>query len=132
MRRMQIGDVLRKIREGRGERLLEVALRAGTDGGNLSRIERNEQRPSLDLLERLADALETPVSTLYQAVEGKGPVNDLGEQGAPGDYGNTELTRLLRYWRMLTPANRRMAVDILKVMSKSQREVADQGPGAPE
>lgn len=132
MRRMQIGDVLRKIREGRGERLLEVALRAGTDGGNLSRIERNEQRPSLDLLERLADALETPVSTLYQAVEGKGAVNDLGEQGASGDYGNTELTRLLRYWRMLTPANRRMAVDILKVMSKSQREVADQGSGAPE
>lgn len=125
---MQIGDVLRKIREGRGERLLEVALRAGTDGGNLSRIERNEQRPSLDLLERLADALETPVSALYQSVEGKGAGNELGEQVASSDYGNTELTRLLRYWRTLTPANRRMAVEILKVMSKNQREVAGAEP----
>lgn len=122
---MQIGDVLRKVRESRGERLLEVALRAGTDGGNLSRIERNEQRPSLDLLERLAEALETPVSLLYQRVEAKSGGSELGEQAATGDYGNTELTRLLRYWRTLTPANRRMVVDILKVMSRSQREISE-------
>lgn len=127
-----IGETLRKRRQERGETLEAVALRAGTDTGNLSRIERNEQRPSLDLLEHLAEALEMPVSSLYQRVEGKSADGELGEQGAAGDYGNTEVTRLLRYWRTLTPGNRRMAVDILKVMSKAQREVAEPGQGDPD
>lgn len=120
-----IGDVLRKKRLERGETLETVALRAGTDTGNLSRVEQNKQRPSLDLLESLAEALETSVSSLYSVAEGKSAGN-VGEQGTAGaDYDNSELARLLRHWRGLTPANRRMAVDILKAMSASQREVSE-------
>lgn len=117
-----IGDVLRKKRLERGETLETVALRAGTDTGNLSRVERNEQRPSLDLLESLAEALETPVSRLYAVAEGKANPN-LGESG--DDYDNSDLARLMRQWRSLTPANRRMALEILKAMSASQREVSE-------
>lgn len=119
-----IGDVLRKKRLERGETLETVALRAGTDTGNLSRVEQNKQRPSLDLLESLAEALETSVSVLYAVAEGKNAGN-LGEQAAGADYDNSELARLLRHWRALTPANRRMAVEILKAMSASQREVSE-------
>src|SRR5690606_23934110 len=102
-----------------------VALRAGTDTGNLSRVEQNKQRPSLDLLESLAEALETSVSGLYAVAEGKAEGN-LGEPGAAaGSYDDSELARLLRHWRTPTPANRRMAVEILKAMSASQREVSE-------
>lgn len=121
-----IGDVLRKKRLERGETLEAVALRAGTDTGNLSRVEQNKQRPSLDLLESLAEALGTNVSVLYAVAEGRASGN-LGEQPAPGgdDYEHTEVARLMRHWRTLTPANRRMAVEILKAMSASQREVSE-------
>lgn len=123
-----IGEVLRRRRQERAETLEAVALRAGTDTGNLSRVEQNKQRPSLDLLEHLADALEMPVSALYRRVEGKDPA-DLGEQPAGSDYNDSDLNRLLRHWRSLTPANRRMAVEVLKVMARSQREVSEPLPG---
>lgn len=119
-----IGDVLRKKRLERGETLEAVALRAGTDTGNLSRVEQNKQRPSLDLLESLAEALGSSVSGLYAVAEGRAAGN-LGEQPVGSDYENTELARLMRHWRALTPANRRMAVEILKAMSASQREVSE-------
>lgn len=123
-----IGEVLRKKRLDRGETLEAVALRAGTDTGNLSRVEQNKQRPSLDLLEHLAEALETPVSVLFYKAEGH-DTDNLGEQAAGSDYNDSDLSRLLRYWRSLTPGNRRMAVEIIKVMSKSQREVSAPSPG---
>lgn len=45
---------LRSIRSRRGLSLATVASAVGTDIGNLSRIETNVQRPSLELAEKLA------------------------------------------------------------------------------
>lgn len=66
---MNIGLVIREIRLAKGLTLEEVAYGAGTDGGNLSRIERGLQRCIPELLERIAAMLGVTVSELYQRVE---------------------------------------------------------------
>lgn len=62
---MKIGKVLRQHRSAQGKTLEAISFLAGTDAGNLSRIERDEQRPSLDLLEEIARALGLTVSGIY-------------------------------------------------------------------
>lgn len=71
---MDIGDILRQRRERRGETLEEVAFRAGTGAGNLSRIERNLQSPVLSTLEKLCEALE--ISLIEALQEAKGASRD--------------------------------------------------------
>lgn len=66
---MDIGTVIREIRQAKGLTLEEVAYNAGTDGGNLSRIERGMQRCISELLERIAVALNVTVSELYLRAE---------------------------------------------------------------
>ena len=45
---------IKKIRLKREQTLAEVATAVGTDAGNMSRIERGQQRPSLEMAARLA------------------------------------------------------------------------------
>lgn len=66
---MNIGQVLRKIRKERKASLEEIALIAGTDAANLSRVERDKQRLTPDMLENVARALNVPVSSLYLIAE---------------------------------------------------------------
>lgn len=54
---MDIGNLIRSTRKAKGWNLEELALRAGTDTGNLSRLERNKQKVSQDLLVNLLSAL---------------------------------------------------------------------------
>lgn len=59
---------LRIAREGRGLTILKVAGELGLDPGNLSRIERGAQVPSLDVAEQLAkffDGKVTEMQILY-------------------------------------------------------------------
>jgi len=48
---------LRTVRQAQGFSLREVSRRAGIDPGHLSRIERGESSPSVDVLGRLASVL---------------------------------------------------------------------------
>src|SRR5262249_50724619 len=57
---------LRRLRKQRGLTLEELALKAGTDAGNLSRVERHVQRYTPEMLEKLAEALQVPVADLFK------------------------------------------------------------------
>ena len=68
---MQIGKVIRILRQEQGLTLEELALRIGSDAGNLSRVERGKQRYTPEMLQAIADALKTPVSNLFIRAEQK-------------------------------------------------------------
>jgi len=59
--RESVGDVLREERVGRGERLSDVAGRAGVSAQYLSEIERGLKDPSSEMLHAIAGALELEV-----------------------------------------------------------------------
>ncbi|WP_256594776.1 helix-turn-helix domain-containing protein [Dermacoccus nishinomiyaensis] len=61
MWRESLGDVLRQERVGRGERLSDVAERAGLSAQYLSEIERGLKDPSSEMLHAIAGALELEV-----------------------------------------------------------------------
>src|SRR5690606_12240130 len=85
---MKIGKILRQHRNAQGKTLEAVSFVAGTDAGNLSRIERDEQRPSRDLLEEIARALGLTVSAIYAEAE-----NQVGAVKEPGDRYTTDQMR---------------------------------------
>jgi transcriptional regulator with XRE-family HTH domain len=68
-RAMEIGNVIRTLRQERGLTLEELALRIGSDAGNLSRVERGKQRYTPEMLQAIADALKTPISNLFFRAE---------------------------------------------------------------
>ncbi|WP_404362573.1 helix-turn-helix domain-containing protein [Marinobacter sp.] len=67
---MTLGEAIKCFRRARGLTLVELAKKVKSHEGNLSRIERNNANPSLDLLYRLAETLETSVGDLFQFAEG--------------------------------------------------------------
>jgi phage repressor protein C with HTH and peptisase S24 domain len=67
---MSIGAAIRLIRKRNALTLQELSARAGTDTGNLSRIERGLQGVSGDLLDKLAQALGVRPSDIYLEAEG--------------------------------------------------------------
>lgn len=123
-RRMKIGEAIRKLRLELGATQEAVALEAGTNAGNLSRIERCRQQPSLDLVEQIAAALGTTVADLYAYVEANQPnvakiklktIN----RGESDDASTAILFR--RSFRELTPENKQLAVEFIKLLIRTQR-----------
>lgn len=123
-RHMKIGEAIRKLRLELGATQEAVALEAGTNAGNLSRIERCQQQPSLDLVEQIAAALGTTVAELYAYVEANQPkaakikpktIN----HGESDDASTAILFR--RSFRELTPENKRLAVAFVKLLIRTQR-----------
>lgn len=62
--REALGDELRAARTGRGERLTDVADRAGVSPQYLSEIERGRKDPSSEVLAAVTGALEVALPTL--------------------------------------------------------------------
>ncbi|MFL1407299.1 helix-turn-helix domain-containing protein [Marinobacter sp. M1N3S26] len=70
---MSLGQALRQFRKHKGLTLAELAEKTGSYVGNLSRIERDMANPSLDLLYRIAQALECSMADIFLAsCEGSG------------------------------------------------------------
>jgi len=63
----RIGARIRHERDARGWSLGELARRAGMQPPNLSRLETGKHMPSLDTLERVAEALGVRVADLVAA-----------------------------------------------------------------
>ena len=63
-----VGEELRKERTARGERLVDVAERAGVSTQYLSEVERGLKDPSSEMLQAIAGALELSVRTLAARV----------------------------------------------------------------
>lgn len=126
---MYIGSVIREIRLAKGLTLEEVAYGAGTDGGNLSRIERGLQRCIPELLERIAATLEVPVSVLYQRVEA-GRV-DRGEQvqqikatytAKPIDPVVAMHEALVTKYKKLSEPNQNLVTEFIQLLLRQQKQ----------
>lgn len=126
---MNIGSVIREIRLAKGLTLEDVAYNAGTDGGNLSRIERGLQRCVAELLERIATALGVSVSELYQRVEA-GRV-DRGEQiqkikatysAKPSDPLLAMHEALLTKYKKLSEPNQNLVTEFIQLLLRQQKQ----------
>ncbi|MFE8070290.1 helix-turn-helix domain-containing protein [Marinobacteraceae bacterium S3BR75-40.1] len=65
----ELGSTLRALREKRSMTLAQLADKAGTYVGNLSRIERGLGKPSLDLLYRISQALGYTLAEVFSVSE---------------------------------------------------------------
>jgi transcriptional regulator with XRE-family HTH domain len=116
---MEIGKVIRKVRLERGATLEAIALAAGTDAANLSRIERGKQGFSEDTIERVAHALELPLSSLYLRAEQESA--DRRIRAFETDKDDPVVT--FRKWLgRLSPENRLLALEFVKMLSRLQEE----------
>lgn len=66
--RHEIGEVLRDVRLRKGRTLRQVAGRASVALGYLSEVERGQKEASSEILASVADALDTPLSSIYRQV----------------------------------------------------------------
>ena len=79
----QLGAVARRVREGQGLTLTDVATTAGISAGMLSRLETGHVTPSLETLVALAGALGVRPALLLQEVGG----DEEGAQRVPAGQG---------------------------------------------
>lgn len=115
---MTIGALLKKRRMEKGLTLEAVALEAGTDPGNLSRIERDTQQPSAILLKKITQALGVTVTSLYAELESNG-VNE------PVSEYNRTAHQLQRKLLDLSPDNQKLALEFIKMLGRMQKQKAD-------
>lgn len=66
---MSLGQSLRSLRKNRNMTLAELASRVGSHVGNLSRIERDAAKPSLDLLYKISEALDYRLADIFDLTE---------------------------------------------------------------
>lgn len=66
--RHQIGDVLRDVRQRQGRTLREVSSGAKVSLGYLSEIERGQKEASSELLAKVSEALDVPLSVILREV----------------------------------------------------------------
>lgn len=66
--RQELGDVLRDVRLQQGRTLRQVASKASVALGYLSEVERGQKEASSEVLASVADALETPLSSIMREV----------------------------------------------------------------
>ena len=83
---MELGKVIRKLREDRGWSQDELAFRTGTSSANISRIENGKHGAGEDLLKSLSKEFEFKVYQLIALAEGVEapviPVNSNPEEEA--------------------------------------------------
>lgn len=120
---MDIGSAIRQMRERLGLKLEAIAMEAGTDPGNLSRIETGKQKPSIPRLESIARAMNVGVTDLYALVENVQVVR--GDQGLrDGDdliYGD-DARALRRSVAALDAHHRKLLVEFARLLARMQRE----------
>lgn len=119
---MKIGEAIKQLRLERGATQEDVALEAGTNAGNLSRIERCQQQPALELVEKIAAALGMTVADLYTYAAVQLPKTAKAKSKAKGaglDNSNAAIL-FRRSFQQLTPENKRLAVEFVKLLNRTQ------------
>lgn len=116
---MHIGDAIYTIRKAQGVTLEKLALHLEIATSTLSRIEKGQRKPSIDLLEKLATALHTRVSVLYSMVEA-------AERPDPSQDKHIRLIDNQRFhhaWNQLTPHHQRLALEFVDLLKKIQEDI---------
>jgi len=68
-KRPDLGTFIRQQREIAQQSIRDLAKRAGVSNPYLSQIERGLRKPSADILQQIARALEISAETLYERAE---------------------------------------------------------------
>lgn len=96
-------------------------MEAGFDAGNLSRIERGIQQPTIKKLESIAQALHVTVADLFKMVE---PIADdppvthlLRDDGA---VYHDDMQAMRRGFAALDGHHRKMALEFIKLLQRFQ------------
>lgn len=118
---MKIGQVIRKIRKEKGATLEEIALMAGTDPANLSRVERNLQQLTPDMLVNVAKALEVPVSSLYLIAEQTATPYQVKSSMDEAKQAKHRLDEFVTQFMLLSPTNQQLIIEFIGAMLKTQR-----------
>lgn len=120
---MKIGQVIRKIRKEKGATLEEIALVAGTDPANLSRVERNMQQLTPEMLENVAKALEIPVSSLYLIAEQTTtPYHAKSSADEEARQAKQRLEEFVTQFMLLSSANQQLIIEFIGAMLKAQHK----------
>lgn len=121
---MHIGQVIYALRQERQLTQEKLALEVDTATSNLSRIEQGKSSPSLALLERLARALNTSVTAIYAEAEGfkvESGSKLYARETHETDY-SREALQLRQGFRDLSPANQKLALEFMRLLSRLERE----------
>ncbi|GAA4340314.1 hypothetical protein GCM10023144_39850 [Pigmentiphaga soli] len=120
---MHIGSAIRQTREQLGLKLEAVAMEAGFDAGNLSRIETGKQKPSITRLESIARAMKVRVADLYALVEPL-PIPGMTPSLREGDIApyHDDLQTLRRSYSALDPRRRKLVYEFVKLLNRMQKE----------
>lgn len=130
---MHIGAAIRQVRETFKLKIEMVAADAGFDAGNLSRIENGHQNPSVPRLEAIARAMGVTVADIYSLKERPRwlvPKTQTLKEEAVGYLG--DWNRVERYFEELDDRHRRLALDMMEALRRSQweEEIARNAAGA--
>ncbi|EKE82929.1 helix-turn-helix domain-containing protein [Idiomarina xiamenensis] len=107
---MKVGELLREYRRAAGFTLEDVAHRAGTDGGNLSRIERGDQQPSVDLTRRLLLSLGVPYQAFFEKLD--------QDEGKITHMTDPRLVKLQANYKLLDKEKRDLLLDFSDLLIK--------------
>ncbi|MFD1957597.1 helix-turn-helix domain-containing protein [Paenibacillus thailandensis] len=66
-----VGENIRKCRKLKGLSQEQLALRADINASYMGQVERGEKSPTIDVLGKIADALQTPLEALVGETAGK-------------------------------------------------------------
>lgn len=116
---MKIGYAIKKLRLERGATQESIALEAGTNAGNLSRIERCQQQPSLELVEKISAALDTTVSNLYSYAEMANVTSDSPLKISNKKPSNGTI-QLCRHFLSLSSKNQQLVIEFVKMLERMQ------------
>lgn len=119
---MNIGQIIRRLREEKGWSQERLALEADMATSNLSRIERGERRLPTTRLENLAAALGTTASDIYAIAEGRVPTLPVAAEDGDSaiDY-SAEAVQLRRLFRGLSEDDRRLVVDFTQMLLRRHK-----------
>lgn len=125
-RGMKIGAVIRKIRQSKGLTLEEVAYAAGTDGGNLSRIERGLQRCVNEVLEGIAAGLGMTIAELYleaEAMQASDPLSSLNLRNRSANTQKNSIhSSLIAQYEKLSDTNQNLVTEFIQLLLRHQKQ----------
>ncbi|REK75844.1 helix-turn-helix domain-containing protein [Paenibacillus paeoniae] len=64
-----VGENIRALRRAKGLSQEQLALRADINASYMGQVERGDKNPTIDVLNRIAAALHTPLETIVNVVE---------------------------------------------------------------
>jgi len=126
----RIGLRLRNLRCRRGLSQRELQQKAGLMRCYISRLENGHTVPTLEILERLASALELPLYWILHVAEdpaGSGPTLDSDTEGSVQERMSPDarfLRKLKSLWRRMTDYDREMLVLVAGRMADRASNVA--------